>query len=46
MRIEMLGPAFMPQHSDARILDQFIYKWSHSRTLIARVQGSEQPPEQ
>ncbi|MHC4187503.1 MAG: glucuronate isomerase, partial [Planctomycetota bacterium] len=30
-RIETLGLTFVPQHSDARVLDQLIYKWSHSR---------------
>lgn len=35
MRLEMLGPTFVPQHSDARILDQLIYKWRHSRRAIA-----------
>jgi hypothetical protein len=34
-RLEMLGPTFIPQHSDARILDQIIYKWKHSRHTIA-----------
>jgi len=34
-RFEMLGTSFIPQHSDARIVDQLIYKWSHSRLLIA-----------
>ncbi len=34
-RFEMLGTSFIPQHSDARILDQLIYKWNHSRLLIA-----------
>ena len=34
-RIEMLGTSFIPQHSDARILDQIIYKWKHSRHTIA-----------
>lgn len=33
-RLEMLGPTFIPQHSDARILDQIIYKWAHSRYVI------------
>jgi hypothetical protein len=37
MRIEMLGTAFTAQHSDARVLDQLIYKWSHSRSVIAAV---------
>lgn len=37
MRIEMLGTAFTAQHSDARVLDQLIYKWAHSRSVIALV---------
>ncbi len=37
MRIETLGFGFIPQHSDARILDQLIYKWDHSRALISQV---------
>ena len=37
MRIEMLGTAFTAQHSDARVLDQLVYKWSHSRAVIANV---------
>lgn len=37
MRIELLGVSFIPQHSDARVLDQLIYKWDHSREIIARV---------
>jgi len=36
-RIELLGPRFIPQHSDARVLDQLLYKWSHSRKLIGDV---------
>ncbi len=36
-RIELLGTSFIPQHSDARILDQLVYKWEHSRKLIAKV---------
>ena len=36
-RIETLGTSFIPQHSDARVLDQLIYKWDHSRTIIAKV---------
>jgi hypothetical protein len=34
-RLELLGASFVPQHSDARILDQLIYKWTHSRRAIA-----------
>ncbi len=37
MRLEMLGVSFIPQHSDARVLDQLIYKWKHSRAIIAKV---------
>jgi len=37
MRLEMLGTSFIPQHSDARVLDQLIYKWDHSRKVIAGV---------
>jgi hypothetical protein len=37
MRLELLGTSFVPQHSDARILDQLIYKWEHSRRVIAKV---------
>ena len=35
MRLEMLGTAFTCQHSDARVLDQLIYKWAHSREVSA-----------
>ena len=37
MRIELLGTSFCPQHSDARVLDQLIYKWDHSRAIIGKV---------
>ena len=37
MRIELLGLSFTPQHSDARVLDQLVYKWQHSRRIIARI---------
>lgn len=36
-RLELLGPSFVPQHSDARVLDQVVYKWDHSKRLIGRV---------
>lgn len=36
-RMELLGTAFTAQHSDARVLDQLIYKWSHTRALVADV---------
>jgi hypothetical protein len=34
-RLELLGTSFIPQHSDARVLEQLIYKWQHSRSVIA-----------
>jgi hypothetical protein len=37
MRFELLGPTFIPQHSDARVLDQLVYKWTHSRQIIGKV---------
>ncbi len=37
MRFELLGVSVVPQHSDARVLDQLIYKWHHSRKVIAEV---------
>ena len=37
MRLELLGTSFIPQHSDARVLDQLIYKWEHSRRILAKV---------
>jgi len=37
MRLELLGLSFIPQHSDSRVLDQLIYKWTHSRALIGAV---------
>jgi len=37
MRLEMLGTSFIPQHSDARVLEQVIYKWRSSRRSIAPV---------
>lgn len=37
MRTELLGTSYIPQHSDARVLDQLLYKWEHSRQIIAKV---------
>jgi hypothetical protein len=34
-RLELLGPTFIPQHSDARVLEQLLYKWPHARRDIA-----------
>ena len=36
-RIEMLGTSFIPQHSDARILEQVIYKWRNTRRTLAPI---------
>jgi hypothetical protein len=36
-RLEMLGTSMIPQHSDCRILEQLIYKWTHSRRVIADI---------
>jgi hypothetical protein len=41
MRLELLGLSFIPQHSDCRILDQLIYKWTHSRAIIGDVLASK-----
>jgi hypothetical protein len=35
MRLEMLGTSFIPQHSDSRVIEQLVYKWPHSRRIIA-----------
>jgi hypothetical protein len=37
MRIELLGTAFTAQHSDARVLEQVIYKWAHTRAILADI---------
>lgn len=37
MRMELLGFSFIPQHSDARVLEQLIYKWKHSKEIIKKV---------
>ncbi|HWE00627.1 MAG TPA: hypothetical protein VG345_16365, partial [Bryobacteraceae bacterium] len=36
-RIEMLGMTFIPQHSDARVLEQVIYKWRNTRRTLAPI---------
>ena len=36
-RIELLGASTIPQHSDARILEQVIYKWAHTRRMMVDV---------
>ena len=39
-RVELLGTAFTAQHSDCRVIDQLLYKWPHSRAVIAKVRAS------
>ncbi len=36
-RIEMLGTSFIPQHSDARVLEQVIYKWRNTRRTLVPI---------
>lgn len=37
LRLELIGLSVTPQHSDARVMDQIIYKWRHTRRILARV---------
>jgi len=36
-RLELLGTSVIPQHSDARVIDQVLYKWGHSKRIIGDV---------
>jgi hypothetical protein len=36
MRLQLIGLSVTAQHSDARVLDQLVYKWSHFRDILAR----------
>jgi hypothetical protein len=36
-RIEMLGFSFIAQHSDARVLEQVIYKWKNTRRTMTPI---------
>jgi len=36
-RIELLGTSFIPQHSDARVLEQVVYKWRNTRLTLAPI---------
>src|SRR5271165_170816 len=36
-RLEMLGTTFVPQHSDARVLEQVIYKWRNTRRTMGPI---------
>ena len=49
MRLELIGLSCTPQHSDCRVLDQLVYKWSHSRAILAQsarrqIRGSRRAP--
>lgn len=37
MRLDLIGLSMTPQHSDARVLEQLIYKWDHSRAIVGDV---------
>ena len=37
MRLELLGATVTVNHSDARVLDQLLYKWPHTRAVVADV---------
>ena len=39
-RMEMLGTSFIPQHSDARVLEQVIYKWKNTRRTMTPILGN------
>lgn len=34
MRLELLNTSFIPQHSDARVLEQVVYKWRHTKLIM------------
>lgn len=36
-RLEMIGTTFIPQHSDARVLEQVVYKWRNTRRTLAPI---------
>jgi hypothetical protein len=36
-RLEMLGASFVPQHSDARVLEQVVYKWRNTRRTLGPI---------
>jgi hypothetical protein len=37
LRVELLGTSFTVQHSDARVLEQILYKFEHTRRILGRV---------
>jgi hypothetical protein len=36
-RLELLGTSFIPQHSDARVLEHLIYKWRNTRVTLVPI---------
>ncbi|MBI3856284.1 MAG: glucuronate isomerase [Planctomycetes bacterium] len=40
-RLELLGTSVIPQHSDARVIDQVLYKWDHSKRILRNVLASK-----
>jgi len=36
-RLELLGTSFIPQHSDARVLEHLLYKWRDTRTILTPI---------
>ncbi|MCB0354285.1 MAG: hypothetical protein KDD64_12195 [Bdellovibrionales bacterium] len=36
-RFNLLGFQFIPQFSDARVVEQLLYKWAHTRSVLADV---------
>ncbi len=41
LRFELLGLSFTPQHSDARVLDQLLYKWTHFKESLILTLGEK-----
>lgn len=37
LRLELIGPTFVAQHSDARVLEHLLYKWARARAAVADV---------
>lgn len=41
IRFETLGLSFIPQHSDARVLEQLIYKWAYFKKIVTKVMADK-----
>ena len=41
LRFELLGLSFTPQHSDARVMDQLLYKWTHFKESLILTLGEK-----